>query len=775
MSRTRGRPTVLISSKQRSAADKALANSRRSAQNPQTNDVRSQEGAEDFELFFGDTFEEKTDPSQGSAGLGIIESSATWSFTPRSKARSYQERVAELDSLLQEAAGGSVTFPALPDSSPLFTKIMDNAKQFFASFKNGILQIDAGILTFGSDPEKSRTFRNAMADLVKLKERARGLLQVLTEAQSRKLRLTPRNGSMLYERLAILIDMILLMERNRTRFLNHWIDVRDLASSICNDRISQRVLELDHGTLTTTLHQAPEVARSAASGPMDDATPATLTRRVGNMNLNSQAVFVQAGHPVAFEQPMSFDQLTQLVLDLKNPERHHHKYPADFWVNTEDATEATKQGYQVYIRKNKVTPLFSGDDDDESVVPWSTFWRHFRNMFNKFTWETFPREARLTALFESTKGSAQELVSSFQNSPEPDSYEMCIRCLFETYGTPGQSLHVIKNNITNLRPASNKTKDVLKYATRLNSLTNLLMTSGEAEDQAYLLGADSLYENMPTTVRGQFNSFYKYDGKGFSDFSRTNGPGGSKAAYQQLSGWMRRNARQFADSIVPSETGYTEWALQNNTGLFASLTSSPKQSSSTAPTSNSAPNTPASDTSKSQAGRNGETPGTPNRGYKRGGGFGGGSSDSKRPRGPRCAFHQNNDHHSNDCTYTVAERTAKLKEHKGCYNCLNGGHGVTGCRSHNSCKNCSLYGHSGRKHHTALCRTAIHKDFPKFQSRNITDNAELTPQASASAGQASQAQHNTILASLINTPISLERLEQIRALLDKPMSPSTTN
>jgi hypothetical protein len=106
---------------------------------------------------------------------------------------------------------------------------------------------------------------------------------------------------------------------------------------------------------------------------------------------------------------------------------------------------------------------------------------------------------------------------------------------------------------------------------------------------------------------------------------------------------------------------------------------------------------------------------------------------STNPNSFKCPFCQTNEHHNSECQLSIEQRNQKVREHRGCLNCLNPGHFLGACKSKYRCKNCKLYSKPDAKHHTALCRRPVHKDTVKFVPRSLQEGAKVTPKPSSGA------------------------------------------
>jgi hypothetical protein len=731
-----------------------------------------------IEVHFEKTFEESVRSNQRAITL-VVNGDREYDDTHRSSVKSYESRALEIQRVDLEHPGTTPKLPALTEDSVLFTRLVESTKQTFSLFRMLVLRLEAGISESGSKPAQDTNFRKTMAGVVKMGNKVLGIMEVMKEACIRKIPLTFLHEGDVFMRLETLHRYLQLVQASKTQIFTFWDEFMNIAEMICDFRVKQDTVDCEHGKLESLLFDTSECSeesppvRGDDQHPLSDDTTTTAPRAVFvTSSSGSQAMDLES---LVRKQKVMQDQINRLT----DPDRDVVEFPADFQDCTEDGLAVSKNGYKDYINKNKCTPPFSGEEGEHGgILSWPTFWRNFRGMFHKFSYKTFPREFKLSGLMESTAGPAQAMVASFLNSPEEDAYDRCVRCLYMTYGAPDQSTAAVKAAMVAARPLTHSVTDIRAYLSRMLSYITTLMNLGESKYQAYLQGAEAIYAQLPAAVKGSFNGYYSFTGSQYTESVRKN----PRGAFDRLDGWIRKNTAHFEGSRVDADrevvSGYDEW-MATKTGLYLAANSSAATAAAAAAAAAAAgsasksapPVNEGASTSKPQGGFGGNQGGTPKGSKKRPSNAPGGGSDPKRanPNKHRCPFHQNSEHHANDCTYSVTERTNKVKEYRGCFNCLNTGHLLGNCRSPHRCKNCACYGNADQKHHTALCKKPVHKDFPKWVPRNQKEDAQLTPKVEAGAASVPAGNQAAVLAALLQGgSLSDDRLRQIKAIMDGP-------
>ena len=463
------------------------------------------------------------------------------------------------------------------------------------------------------------------------------------------------------------------------------------------------------------------------------------------------------------------------------------KLPANFSRTTVDLGCAPAR----YIDKNRLESKFYGNDESGVGLPFDLFWERFYEMYHKFTYESFPRSHRLTALLKNTRGAAEDLVKQYMNSIQPDAYERAVADLVRYFGQTEMSTAAIKAQLRAEKPLGRSKTHVTSYLLRINGLVLRLVNLRETPAQAKMAATDAMYDRMTGTVRGLFSGYYRVTAEQFTSSVRED----PEQAYDRICAWISANPGAFAGESAdePATDTADDFA---GVSLF---TAAVKPVERERPREAERQYVSRSESRPSGSGGHGA------RVYEdRSTSKGGSRSDGERPsrrdekesprkrerdnqrhdyRSPnrkrdagktlynrakfRCPFHESNDHHANDCPLSPKERNAIVKDFKGCINCLWPGHFRRDCKSRGSCKNCALHGTVGEKHHTSLCFKPKHKEFGRGFARkpsaapeqeNIRPKLERNDTASSSSPAG-------MVAALTAQGVSAERMAEIVAFI----------
>jgi hypothetical protein len=300
-----------------------------------------------------------------------------------------------------------------------------------------------------------------------------------------------------------------------------------------------------------------------------------------------------------------------------------------------------------------------------------------------------------------------------------------------------------------------------------------------------------MYDKMTGTVRGLFNGYHHMTAEEFTKSVRRD----PERAYDQICAWISANPGAFAGASVPETEDETVDSYAG-VSLFTATAGKPVKERNR--------ESDRKGESRSESRTTGSRGDETRRYEDRSDSKSGSRSDPERPsrrdekesprkrerdterhdyRSPtrkrdigkkqynrakfRCPFHETNDHHANECPLSPKERNAIVKDFKGCINCLWPGHFRKDCKSRGSCKNCSLHGIEGEKHHTSLCFKPKHKDFGKGFARKPEPGIERdqvrpklernpNPTPSSEAG---------MVAALTAQGVSAERMAEIVAFI----------
>ena len=340
-------------------------------------------------------------------------------------------------------------------------------------------------------------------------------------------------------------------------------------------------------------------------------------------------------------------------------------YPP-FWNETSTAVTMDR-GISWYMKNNELMK-FSGK---LGSLPWPTFWLRFCRKFHRIRSADLSDSDKLEALGYYTTGEANQLVSSFLTSDDPESYSRAIITLQSTYGAEGRSYTTVQNEMRALTPLSHTCSQYLAYLSKLNSLISEMRALGVDSKFCYCSAIEQILEKFDSNLVQQYRTARHYEGQEAWNFYRSD----PEKHYWLFTNWIRSNMSLHLKR--PAQ----QIEILEDSSIMQTRTEEVKT-----------PKTPQTPKKEPQAEKAKPVENSPARTWSR----------------KSCTLCDTNDHKWTECPLSLEEKRSIIRERKLCYNCLGPKHNSSNCRSTRNCFNCN-----GR-HHTTLC-TEPRKNKPNSQ------------------------------------------------------------